>query len=278
MIELHNAQFEAAEALFRVTNYGSLAAGTLNGSHLGRVLVDRLPHPQSALVCTLAGMGYYFLAGEPTDAFVEMLPERFEQDFLPAQKAAQDNPEILIFFPGAAWKEPLFDVFREHQPILIHKKRMVLNPAARQMDLYIEDSLPPGMRICAYTQNILEKYPALAEEAAFLYGSMDRFLQDGLGFCILDGDTLASQCSSVFTGAGEVEISIATAPDYRKRGLARICTRAFLKASLERGLNPIWGCWPENTPSINLAASLGFIPDADQPVCLWVDQSEEAVG
>ena len=278
MIELNNSQFEAAEALFRATSYGSLAAGTLNGSHPGRVLVDRLPHPQSALVCTRAGMGYYFLAGQPEDTFVQALPERFEQDLLPAQKTAQDNPEILIFFPDTAWKELLFDAFREHKPILIHKKRMVLNPAARQMDLYTEDPLPPGMQIYDYTQDILDKYPALAEEAVFLYGSTDSFLKEGLGVCILDGDVLASQCYSVFTGAGEVEISIATAPEYRKRGLARICARAFLKASLEHGLNPIWGCWPENITSIHLAARLGFIPEADQPVCLWVDEAEEVTG
>lgn len=276
MIELGQEQFETVVPLFQATTFGSLAAGTLNGSHPGRVFANRFPTPDAALVCTRAGMGYYFLAGEPVDDFITRLPEQFERDFLPAQKTAQNNPEILIFIPHKGWKEPLFKAFGQHQPVLIHKKRMVLNPAALQSGIEQNGLLPKGMTMCAYTQDLLGCHPDLSEEAAFLYGSTDRFLQYGLGFCVLDGETIASQCFSVFTGAGEVEISVATAPDYRGRGLAKLCTRAFLKASLARGWNPVWGCWPENIPSVNLATGLGFVPDVDQPVCFWAGHPKAA--
>ena len=271
MFEITPDQFNLAAPLLQATSYGSLAAGTLNGSHPGRVFVDHLPVPRSALVCTRAGMGYYFAAGDPAEDFVSALPEQFERDYLPAQKSAQNNPEILIFYPHEGWKEPLFELFGRRNPILIHKKRMVLNQAAVQAGFETSEPLPGGLILHGYTHDLFGLHPPLAEEAEFLYGSTARFLEAGLGICLLDGETVASQCSSVFTGAGEVEISITTAPEFRGRGLAKICARAFIQASLARGLNPIWGCWPENTPSVSLAASLGYVDDVDQPVCFWMD-------
>lgn len=73
-------------------------------------------------------------------------------------------------------------------------------------------------------------------------------------------------CKSVFTGAGEVEISISTAPGYRRKGLARLAGAAFLQACLARGLKPVW---PDNEPSVALAHGLGFIDDLDQDVCMF---------
>ncbi|RPJ43622.1 MAG: GNAT family N-acetyltransferase [Chloroflexi bacterium] len=56
------------------------------------------------------------------------------------------------------------------------------------------------------------------------------------------------------------------------RELAYLTARAFMDACLSCGLRPVWGCWPENEPSVRLARKLGFQLDCEQPVCLWVDE------
>lgn len=274
MIELARHQYSSAAQLFACTRYGALAAGTLYGSHPGRVFVDDPIHPAAGLVCTRAGIGYYFLAGQPSPRFLDALRAAFSTDFIPAQEAALQNPEVLLFFDPPGLQPALFDCFAACRPVRIQKKRFTLPPETLQRLLADEPALPPGMRAAAYSQDLFERYPSLAEEPALFYGSTAAFLQHSLGVCVLDGETPACTCHAVFTAVGEAEISIVTAPEYRRRGLAYLAARLMIAECARRGLAPIWGCWPENEPSVALAARLGFCAEADQPVCLWVNRDE----
>jgi len=254
-----------------MANYGALTAATLEGSHPGRVFVDRVEQPTAGLVCARAGIGYYFLAGQPSAAFVEELPGLFASDLIPAQKAALNNPEVILFYASPLWQAPLFTRLASCKPVAIAKKRFVLPDHALSALRGLQENLPNGFHIAPYSPGLFAAHPDLAEEAVLFYGSTGGFLDRSLGLCILEGETVASTCHAVFTGAGEAEISIHTNPDYRRRGLGFQAARAFLLNCLQRQLKPIWGCWPENAASVGLAARLGFIEDAVQPVCLWVD-------
>ncbi len=265
-------QFHLAKPLFAAAHYGALAAGTLEGGHPGRVFVDDPAQPRAGLVCTR--VGYFFLAGEPDSAGLDWLLKLFTGELIPRQKAESGNPEALLFFDPPELGDALFARFAAVRPVRIFKKLHIfpVENAARLRGW--RDYLPHGLRAVPYSRELLAAQPALAEEAAQFYGSCEAFLQKSLGVCILDGDVSASACSGVFTGGGEIEISIHTAEGYRRRGLAILAAAAFIEASLERGLRPIWGCWPENVPSMLLAKKLGFIEDCDQPLCLWVDSPE----
>ncbi len=125
MIELTLKQFSVVLPMFAHTNYGVLAAGTLEGGHPGRVFADNFAHPASALVCTK--VGYYFLAGSPEPG--EVLPsinKLFRQELAPVQYKKSEDPQILLFYDPGEWKEPLFQTFQDLTPRRIHKNRMVL--------------------------------------------------------------------------------------------------------------------------------------------------------
>lgn len=270
--ELSPEQFHLARPLFAATHYGVLAAGTLEGGHPGRVFVDDPARPRAGLLCTR--VGYFFLAGEPDTAGLGWLLSIFTGELIPRQKAESENPEALLFFDPPALGDALLDRFAAVRPVRIFKKRHIF-PAENAARLRgWQDRLPDGLCVAPYSRELLAAQPALAEEPALFYGSCNAFLQRSLGVCILDGDVPACSCSGVFTGNGEIEISIHTAEDYRRRGLATLAAAAFIEACLERGLRPIWGCWPENAPSMLLARKLGFVEDCDQPLCLWVDSPE----
>jgi GNAT superfamily N-acetyltransferase len=256
--------------LFRQSHYGVLAAGTLEGTHPGSVFVDDEANPRAGLICTR--VGYYFLAGEPSAAFLDRLYTAFTVDFVPRQEAELKSPEVLLFFDPPAWREPLFSRFAALRPVLIHKKRHIFPPNHSLSGW--ETKIPAGLRVVPVTPELLAAQPDQAGEAALFYGSPEAFLRHSLGFCVVDGETVASACTGVFVGGGEIEISIHTAEAYRRRGLAYLAAAAFIEASRQRGLNPIWGCWPENLPSMQLARKLGFVEDANQPVCLWVDSPD----
>jgi len=266
LIELIPTQFQAVVSLFNRTRYGVLAAGTLEGGHPGRVFVDDPDNPSVGLVCTR--VGYYFLAGQPAKN-AETLPRLFKEDLGPAQLALTGDPQILLFYDSPAWQPVLFDAFRRWQPQQIYKKRMVLGPGAAEAARSHPLDPPEQLSLTPVTQELLERYPDRLDETLLFWGSVEAFLRRGLGVWVMDGKTITSSCESVFTGAGEVEISISTIPDYRCQGLARLAGTAFLQACLARGLNPVWGCWPENEPSVALARRLGFVDDCDQAICLF---------
>ncbi|MCL1874757.1 MAG: GNAT family N-acetyltransferase [Synergistaceae bacterium] len=56
----------------------------------------------------------------------------------------------------------------------------------------------------------------------------------------------------------KLEIGIETVEKYRGMGFARAACMALIDYCIENGLEPVWSCRLENTPSTNLAKSLGF--------------------
>jgi hypothetical protein len=266
MIELEASQFPLAVPLFRQTHYGVLAAGTLEGGHPGRVFVDDPGRPAIAMACTR--VGYYFLAGDPLrDA--GCLSCLFEEELAPDQMALTGDPQFLLFYDPPAWQPALFEALCAFQPFVIHKKRMVLDPRAAEALRGRPLEPPDGLRLVPVTQELLECHPDRLGEVLLFWDSIENFLERSLGVWVMDGENVASSCEAVFTGAGEAEISIGTAMGYRRKGLARLAGAAFIQASLARGLRPVWGCWPENAPSVALARDLGFVDDREQPVCFF---------
>jgi RimJ/RimL family protein N-acetyltransferase len=265
MIELKLHQFSKLIPLFSQTHYGGLAAGTLEGGHPGRVFVDNVEHPQVGLVCTK--VGYYFLAGDHrcTDA-IPSISQLVRDELAPQQIKHLHDPQFLIFYDPAGWNEPLLQVFADLKPIIIHKKRMALGDRAYESMKNWRQQIPEGMHLLPVTTELIEKHPEEAKNIQLFWGSPKRFEEKSLGFWLLDGDGIASSCEAVFIGAEEAEISISTSLEYRRRGLARITASAFIETCWERGLAPIWGCWPENQPSVALAHSLGFVDDQEQKI------------
>lgn len=82
------------------------------------------------------------------------------------------------------------------------------------------------------------------------------FLTNGFGFCVFVGGELASAATTYGYYSGGFELQIATAPKFRRRGLAAVAGAAFLLECLRRGKRPHWDA--ANQTSVNLAQRLGF--------------------
>ena len=59
------------------------------------------------------------------------------------------------------------------------------------------------------------------------------------------------------------EPGINTLEEYRGRGYARAACAAFIKCAIDKGKVPIWTCRHDNTASIKLAESLGYLKFAE---------------
>ena len=274
MLELKSSQFHLAHPLFSDTRFGVLSGGTLEGGHPGRIFVDDPQSPKSALLCTR--VGYYFFGGSADNpSFTNQLYDTFCDQLAPEQLRAIGDPQVLMFYPSPDWKEILFQSFTDHGAKLIHKKRLVLAPEVIQKGKMNyrcwREQIPAAYRMRRMNEAFFREHPEMAGEAELFWGSVTAFSQKSLGYCLVEKDSnvAAAVCSAVFIGAQEAEISISTAPQFRRQGLGLLTAQAFIEACLKHALNPVWGCFPENLPSLAMAQKLGFVEDQDQPICFW---------
>lgn len=83
------------------------------------------------------------------------------------------------------------------------------------------------------------------------------FQKMGMGYFLKKGDEIIGGASS-FTRYNEgIEVQIAVNPDYRGRGLAKICGARLLMECYHRNLYPNWDC--ANPTSESVARSLGYV-------------------
>lgn len=104
-----------------------------------------------------------------------------------------------------------------------------------------------------YTQAMNENW---ADGFCNNFNGCDDFLKNGLGFGITYNDKLVCGATSFSYYSGGYEVIIATNPDFRKRGLARIASYEFIKESLKQGRLPSWDAAHE--VSLHLAEWLGY--------------------
>ena len=89
--------------------------------------------------------------------------------------------------------------------------------------------------------------------------SVDDFLALGFGFCLLDGDSLVSECLADCVSGNRCEIGISTVPVYRRRGLGALTVAATVAHCLRQGYTTIgWHTADNNLGSIRTAERAGF--------------------
>ncbi len=91
------------------------------------------------------------------------------------------------------------------------------------------------------------------------WGSYAAYEAHGFGFALLIGEAVASTITAVCVSQRHALISVATEPDFRRRGLATLVSARFIEHGLERGLLPVWDCDDFNLGSVATARRLGFI-------------------
>jgi GNAT superfamily N-acetyltransferase len=262
MIELKKTEFSLILPLLEGIQQAVLPYAVCDGINPGRVFLDQRRAPQTGLIWT--PVGYYFLAGEPSQARgLEQISQILTDVFIPASQTSGENSFILIT-SSAAWKEYLPELLPGRSVIEIYRRPHLFNLAQFAVLGDWRSRIPQGFRL----QRVDE---TLAEEAGVLasWASIRDFLDNGLGFALLEGAEIASVCTSVFSSHAWMEIDVHTMKSYQRRGFAVLVTSAFIEACLQLGKQPNWECFWDNEPSTALAVKMGFRPLLDYPVYFW---------
>ncbi|MFP4346499.1 MAG: GNAT family N-acetyltransferase [Anaerolineales bacterium] len=257
MIEFKATAFNRIVPLFvGIEHNVPLVFGVLEGHSPGRVFVDRREYPTSALLVTDVGFMYVGGRSENEDFNRSLAPLLFDE-LLPRMT----EPELILFAFSQGWRDQLETLLRPYGAIVVPRKLFAFDPAAFAGHAGWRERLPEGFRLQAIDAALAERVTAYAPLVDPRTG---RF-----GVCMLHGEEIASACTAVSVGGGEVEIDIQTAEPYRGRELGILTACAFIEASLARGLTPSWACWPHRVASQALAKKLGFEPRPDVPAYYW---------
>ncbi len=132
----------------------------------------------------------------------------------------------------------------------------------------LRSDLPAGVTVRPMDADLLARceWRELVEGA---HGSVEAFLEHGLGLCLMRDDEILAEAYAPFIGAGVAELGVVTAEAHRGQGLAAIAI-AWLAATLdERGLAMYWSCDTSNEASVRVAGKLGFGPPRPFGILLY---------
>ena len=195
---------------------------------------------------------YIFCAGEPIN--IGGLAEYILGDM--------GGKAVIVPEDAAGWLEALNDCGPEYSAVTRYHLRLPEGGLNTELLRRTAGSINGCMRLVRAGE---AEYPLLRnckwETFAANFKGMEDFLTNGFAYCIFAGDELASAASTFGYYSGGYELSIATDPKYRRRGLAHAAAAAFLLECQRRGKTPHWDA--AHPGSARIAQRLGYIPDGE---------------
>ncbi len=234
-----------------------------HGTAPGEVYVNSLDRPTVGFVTTPEGE---YLVG---DAACESA--------YPGLRALIPERAYLILHP-VSWEQVLTRIWTN--PVARRHRRLHLR-WQRPDALQARAELPVGFELVAIDREFLARTELRNHEEitnrAKDWPSIDSFLQQGFGYCVIGDNAVVSRCVSDCVLGDKCEIGVGTDPRYRRRGLAFAAVAATIQHCLARGLTHIgWHCLRSNTGSRSLAEKAGFEVMAEYAAFSAVLPSENA--
>jgi RimJ/RimL family protein N-acetyltransferase len=212
----------------------------LDGSILGQIWTNDLVQPTWGAVQE-AAFGTLFLGGRPNASLVQELVEELRQEQDVAIALWSDHPYNQLLPP-----DPDFDGW---------ELEFTDRPLGADPLPYL--SVPGGCELRPIDATWFERCRYRDYYAAY-FGSAERTLEKGLGFCLVKEQELLSEAFAADAALGLIEIGTITGESYRRRGYAAVTCARLIRDCEARGYRTYWNCSEENQASANLARKLGY--------------------
>ncbi|MEW5867867.1 MAG: GNAT family N-acetyltransferase [Chloroflexota bacterium] len=212
----------------------------LDGTIQGRILVDDPAQPTYAILQDLTE-GTIFPGGELT---APILKEAFT--------ILRPYQELMVcLWPG----DPLASALPA-QPDY-EGKAIQFTDRSPDIDLDRLACLPSGYHIQRINLEIAQKLEGVGYSVT-MYGSLERAVQNMIGYCLMQGETIVCEAETVPLSRGVAEMSVDTAEAYRQKGLATVTCAWVIRECEALGYQTLWIAAQQNAASVALARRLGF--------------------
>jgi RimJ/RimL family protein N-acetyltransferase len=258
MHELHQAQFKRTRPLFASLNHHLAIESILAGNTPGRVFVDDIEKPRTAVAWFKRRM---FLAGNRSDlevnwALNDLLSHTYYPEMI-ASRLAQ-SAFTLVYTPG--WERVMDVVLANKDPMRGQRLRYRLDPTKQDWKVRIPKEYKlRWVDAALLADTSLSNLDYVTNEMVSERPSVEDFLEKSFGTCVVYENEIVGWCMSEYNTDMRCELGIETAVNWQRRGLAVTNASATMREAARRGYTEIgWICDVDNKPSMALAQKLGF--------------------
>jgi len=262
LIELAKKDFIQIKPIVQhLMHYINISA-YLKGFGRGRIWVNNKTKPKSAVIWDLTNT-FIFLAGDAenqtfNDSFRQLITDVITPYFL------EKKINLIYFFPGSTdWEKQIPEILddREWGKRLID--HYIYNPTNFHLIKDWSNNLPPHHQMIQITKEFLKRdnltnFDTIDYSISAVWQSTERFLKDGIGFCLVDNESIASWCVTDYVIDDHCELYIETFEGYQKKGYGTLVASAVIEECLKKNYIVHWHCWESNIGSIKTALKVGF--------------------
>lgn len=266
MKELEKTNFHKARSLFsKLEEYDLSITSVFEGNYYGQIFVDDLEDPSSGLI--QLGRRTIILAGNENNIeFKRGVKSKVYEKLIPIKMKDYVNKFFFIIH-DSNWVTVIPTLFPnsiiDTRKYYTFKEMKHTNWRERLPEMYSIHKIDEEFLKSEVSMN-----PRLLEGwIRELYGTQEKFLQRGFGYCLVYQDKeIASYnfINYINEGRDRVEMGIVTETQFQRKGLSKLLVSATLEHCLNEGITKIgWHTNEKNIASQKTAESIGFVLDRD---------------
>jgi hypothetical protein len=256
MIQLEPEQIHNTEGLFLPFMHLLVVPAVLRGHAPARCWSDGAESPSFAVMWDLVN-GFVFCAGDASPhlgefLLTELLP-RVREDgyrFVDLHFASVTLLEETRQWLAGQSVSPKSLLLYSHSP----KDGAIADRALRCLD--------GDVKLARITEGILSSDLVNMDEISrcikACWRDQARYLEEGIGYCLIHGADVASWCSTDYVMDGSADLYVETFGSYQGRGMAACVASACVDACLSAGWVVHWHCWSSSLGSRRVAEKIGL--------------------
>ncbi|MFC1852306.1 GNAT family N-acetyltransferase [candidate division CSSED10-310 bacterium] len=260
--ELSKDNFTKVSSLHDAVSHNLVIKSVLAGHSPGRVWINDIQNPSSSFLWEMVN-GMFYLAGDSTNAaFNEDVNSLLKERVFPELTRLNYDDFNLVVTP-ASWQDQIWLILKDISPRLERIQGFVLRSEKEFKLPQWRDSIPPGFLMQRITRqildnNLLENREDIEYCVKACWSSIDRYLDHGIGYCLLHENVITSWCSTDFVIADDGELYVETFGQYQNKGFGTLCAAACVAECLTQQYTLYWHCWADHFSSIKIAQKVGF--------------------
>jgi hypothetical protein len=213
---------------------------------MGRAWVDKKENPRAAVVIVA---DFCYLLGRPASNMADCKIQEVIENCKGKVIIIDDSSWVAIIeslYPNNLKRFSRYSIKKEFGVFQKSKLNSYIDAIASEFNIYKIDEV-------LYFKVIQDNFMA---DCCSNYSSLEDFLKNGIGYAIVHNGEVISAASSYSYCDGNIEVTIGTKDEYRRKGLALAAASRLILDCMERNIYPRWDA--ANLESVAVAEKLGY--------------------
>jgi hypothetical protein len=230
------------------------------GTNPGRIFVDNIEEPRSGMIWQGNLDGFTFIGDSKNDTFNQEI-KLYIDNVITIQAKEQGIDWFECIGNHPSWYITFQEIFSDRELKSWDQNVYTLSP--HTFRALGKQEIDDSIRICKITKEMVRSDEVgnlefVKSKITEFWESEEKFFEKGIGFCVLDRNSIVSVCISGYRYKDIHGIDVETVQSHQGNKLAQRVTYSFVDYCLSHGFTPYWDCMEVNLPSNAVAKKLGF--------------------